>query len=88
MRGFAYAITALEIFHNSLHGACLFDHAIGSGQQCERNFEAKHLSKRDCEIVSPSANHWVPGLAIIRLKCHSTFDGLKNTAIQPVKQLG
>jgi hypothetical protein len=55
---------------------------------CART-DAKHLSKRDCGIVSPGANrkgagaHDYSGLSV-----YSTFDGLKNTAIQPVKQLG
>ena len=54
---------------------------------CART-EAKHLSKRDRGIVSPGANRKGAGAPIIQLKCYSTFDGLKYTAMQPVKQPG
>src|SRR5262249_54374468 len=36
----------------------------------------------------PARQPLSPELTLIRPECYSTFDGLKNTAIQPVKQLG
>ena len=36
----------------------------------------------------PRQPHGCRGPRLFQLKCYSTFDGLKNTAIQPVKQPG
>ena len=48
----------------------------------------RRFRRRRGENASPGADRGVPGPTTFSLKCHSTFDGLKNTAMQPVKQSG
>jgi hypothetical protein len=49
---------------------------------------ARPAARETVQTCEPGCEPLSPGLTLIRPECYSFFDGLKNTAIQPVRQLG